>query len=211
MQKMRDRSNLKKGVISEDVAKAISGFLIILVFIAAIALIGNSGGGSSSSSSGSTKVEKISFVVNDYVFEVPKDTTWESFVNNSSYNTVGFTIKDACVYLGENKIISSKTYLPVSPSMLVNSYIDYIDESLANLITFSIEGVKYFATPGMTWGEWVESEYNTGDYTHVNSTIRPPSHHCVYLNGDLVSYSREIYANAEYKHGEWNSGSGGSV
>ena len=31
------------------------------------------------------------------------------------------------------------------------------------LISFSISGTEYQAEDGMTWGEWVESEYNTGN------------------------------------------------
>lgn len=31
-----------------------------------------------------------------------------------------------------------------------------------NLITFTIDGIEYQAEEGMTWGEWVNSSYNTG-------------------------------------------------
>ena len=41
-----------------------------------------------------------------------------------------------------------------------SSYFSTI-ESLNNLITFTIEGTEYQAEEDMTWGEWVESEYNT--------------------------------------------------
>lgn len=34
----------------------------------------------------------------------------------------------------------------------------------ASLITFTIEDVEYTAEEGMTWGEWVESEYNTDEF-----------------------------------------------
>ena len=32
------------------------------------------------------------------------------------------------------------------------------------LITFTIGGTEYQAEDGMTWGEWCDSEYNTGTY-----------------------------------------------
>ena len=32
------------------------------------------------------------------------------------------------------------------------------------MISFTIEGVSYQAEPGMTWGEWVVSDYNTGNF-----------------------------------------------
>ena len=31
-------------------------------------------------------------------------------------------------------------------------------------ISFTIDGTEYKALEGMTWGEWVESEYNTGGF-----------------------------------------------
>ena len=35
------------------------------------------------------------------------------------------------------------------------------EEEEVNLITFTIDGTEYQAEEGMTWGEWVNSEYNT--------------------------------------------------
>ena len=40
-----------------------------------------------------------------------------------------------------------------------------------NLITFAINGTEYYAEDGMTWEQWVESEYNTLPfYTHTGSS-----------------------------------------
>ena len=33
------------------------------------------------------------------------------------------------------------------------------------MITFTINDTEYQAEEGMTWGEWVESNYNTGRYS----------------------------------------------
>ena len=41
--------------------------------------------------------------------------------------------------------------------------------SAVSRITFTIDGTSYEAEEGMTWGEWVESEYNTG--TFIYSTL----------------------------------------
>lgn len=32
------------------------------------------------------------------------------------------------------------------------------------VISFTIEGTQYYADDGMTWGEWVDSKYNTDGY-----------------------------------------------
>lgn len=39
------------------------------------------------------------------------------------------------------------------------------------LITFTIDGTTYQAIDGMTWGEWVNSEYNTIGAYISNDTI----------------------------------------
>ena len=39
-----------------------------------------------------------------------------------------------------------------------------VDSANINLINFTVDGVSYSAEEGMTWAEWVESEYNP-DYT----------------------------------------------
>ena len=42
-----------------------------------------------------------------------------------------------------------------------------------NIITFSIVNIEYQAEEGMTWGAWVESQYNTdGFYLYDNEFIR---------------------------------------
>jgi hypothetical protein len=40
-----------------------------------------------------------------------------------------------------------------------------------NLITFTIDGVIYQAEDGMTWGEWVDSEYNVDGYLVYNNNL----------------------------------------
>lgn len=39
------------------------------------------------------------------------------------------------------------------------------------LITFTINGIEYQAEEGMTWGEWVASNYNSGGYTESDGKI----------------------------------------
>jgi hypothetical protein len=46
-----------------------------------------------------------------------------------------------------------------------------IIEGLVKLISFTINGTSYQAEEGMTWDEWVESEYNTSNFV-INSDNR---------------------------------------
>lgn len=39
------------------------------------------------------------------------------------------------------------------------------------LITFTIENVSYQAIEGMTWGDWVNSSYNTNNYINAGTCI----------------------------------------
>ena len=38
----------------------------------------------------------------------------------------------------------------------------------SNLITFTIDGVQYQAEEGMTWEEWINSEYNANNLIYIN-------------------------------------------
>lgn len=52
-------------------------------------------------------------------------------------------------------------------------------------ISFSIDGVEYNAEPGMTWGEWVDSDYNSaGFFPHPRKDALAK----VYINRNDKSY-----------------------
>lgn len=38
-------------------------------------------------------------------------------------------------------------------------------EGLVKLISFTVDGTSYQAVEGMTWNEWLESDYNTDNYS----------------------------------------------
>ena len=40
-----------------------------------------------------------------------------------------------------------------------------------NLIEFTIDNVTYYSEEGMTFVEWVNSEYNTGGYVGLSQSI----------------------------------------
>ena len=61
-----------------------------------------------------------------------------------------------------------------SQAELIEQIIAALNEKFgsgASIITFTIEGTNYQAEEGMTWGEWVESKYNTDGYYIFNITI----------------------------------------
>lgn len=66
----------------------------------------------------------------------------------------------------------------------------YVLEEEASLISFTIDGTSYQAEEGMTWGEWVESEYNTDGFIIFNS---------IYVGNDsyVIEVDTEDYAVVE--------------
>lgn len=73
------------------------------------------------------------------------------------------------------------------------------------LISFAIDGTTYQAEEGMTWAEWVESEYNTDGLYDVLSTngsiVRTDKPFYMYLNSSVVYNVDTIVADATYKIG----------
>lgn len=65
-------------------------------------------------------------------------------------------------------------------------------------ICFSINGTYYPAEEGMTWAEWVESDYNTGGYYEEGTNIYHSAKAYVTYNGLLVVASESIVPNGAY-------------
>lgn len=67
-------------------------------------------------------------------------------------------------------------------------------------ILFSVDGVVYKAKQGMTWGEWIESEYNIDGYVNTNGMIYQNNH--IYAVVSQKGYANlaafEILQNGEY-------------
>jgi hypothetical protein len=80
-----------------------------------------------------------------------------------------------CLYSWVKNVASSGTFvknsamtsLPTGTNGIPSGWTVVND---GDLITFTINGTEYRAEKGMTWGEWVNSEYNTSGY-FVNGTF----------------------------------------
>jgi hypothetical protein len=58
-------------------------------------------------------------------------------------------------------------------------FVDGVETAtVANLISFTIAGTQYKSEAGMTWGEWVESEYNTGGFI-IGSSINSGEYYTI--------------------------------
>ena len=69
------------------------------------------------------------------------------------------------------------------------------------LITFTLNGTEYTAVEGMTWKAWVNSAYNTGEWTIMGENIVDGINavmNYVMLNGEKINISDKIISNQQY-------------
>ena len=71
-------------------------------------------------------------------------------------------------------------------------------ESGGNLITFTINSTEYQAEEGMTWKEWVDSEYSTNEY-YANTYVYKNGWG-LDLSGQSVLEKDIIIAEKNYTH-----------
>lgn len=124
------------------------------------------------------------FTINGTQYTFQKGTTWEQWVN-SDYNTLNLEVDNGYIY-GDNVILSYN-----GESVKVSDYIieqaSYTLDPLGPPATTTIDFYVYFyggtdngttkkyqASYGMTWVEWVASEYNVDQFStySVSDTIR---------------------------------------
>ena len=88
----------------------------------------------------------------------------------------------------------------------------YLIKSNATLISFTIEGTSYQAEEGMTWAEWVESDYNTaGFYVNQDGTafVRTNTGSYVNYQASSCTSSQSIVSNGAYTVSNTITGGGG--
>lgn len=122
---------------------------------------------------------------------------------NEAYKTINITSKLSEVTNGSTLL----TWLKANATK----------QGAASLISFTIAGTSYQAEEGMTWGEWVASDYNTDRYAeHPNlgmgtedSKVPAKNQYCITYNSTVVQFRDLIIANASYGL-QYNTGAGGS-
>jgi hypothetical protein len=61
---------------------------------------------------------------------------------------------------------------------------------IPNIITFTVDGVEYQAIEGMTWEEWVNSDYNIDGYIIIEEQAVSGIHKHISLNNRKVAFRR---------------------
>ena len=101
--------------------------------------------------------------------------SWADWVS-STYNTIGIRIFGS----GEEKYIVDSDYCKIQlngANVLANSTIKS-GENYISVVHFTLENTFYNAVKGMTWREWIASEYNTPELKLIDDTYVADSQDC---------------------------------
>jgi hypothetical protein len=71
-------------------------------------------------------------------------------------------------------------------------------EKYVPILRFTVNGVEYQAQEGMTWKEFINSEYNTGQFRIQGAYLTKDGLLVYYSNGVIVQNSSIIEPNGEY-------------
>lgn len=112
-------------------------------------------------------------------------------------------------YINKNKIFFAGISKGISERYTEGVIVEDIEsEGATSLITFTIDGTSYQAEQGMTWAQWVASDYNTGGCVVKSNLVRPAANSYNYLvrffdvpNGyawEEVEPTEKIYDGKDY-------------
>ena len=98
---------------------------------------------------------------------------------------------------------TTKLYLSLVDDPRVGNFTDTLTFTSVitdSIIEFTIDGVKYQATDGMTWQDWVGSAYNLNDSFQVyGSTIKYGTSKYLSADGKMrINYTDVIITNKDY-------------
>ena len=91
-------------------------------------------------------------VTSDYFWSSTEYSKGNAYYMSTYSGSVDFDDKDSLCY--------------VRPFAILNN-----NDGGVTMISFTVGGVQYQAEEGMTWGEWVNSEYNTSQILVINGTV----------------------------------------
>lgn len=138
---------------------------------------------------------------------------YKANITNSGANAINLTFPSGTVIKTNDTnitIASNVLTLPAGTTIEVNIQngkmiaFNWDFGNAVQLISFTIDGITYQAEEGMTWAEWVDSEYNTDEFVVDGNDeyICPPNGVAAYYVGDsssnLVKTSDLITANEQY-------------
>lgn len=141
------------------------------------------------------------FEICDGSYRYDDNMTWEEWTR-SEYNVSGFYLSndttDTKVYAPNGTYVTDRNYVAVNKNDVINVS-QWFDVMALNEMTFTLYGSKYKARQGMTWGEWVNSDY-TSSWVVVDNQIqsRRSSNEFIALDDAPVNANDPIDGTKQY-------------
>ena len=129
---------------------------------------------------------ETSGVANEYLFQFTSGSTATSLVLPDDIKWAN----------GELTIESNKIY-QVSILKGLGSVLEW---DAITLITFSVAGYSYEAVEGMTWEQWINSEYNSNNYYISSNIVRVDTMYRVTLQGSNAGISPTAVIQKDYAY-----------
>jgi hypothetical protein len=108
----------------------------------------------------------------------------------------------------EELVIEANRIYQISILKGLASVLSWENASAVTLITFYYNGTPYQAEEGMTWAEFADSGYNSGDFYVEYGYVFTGYYQNVYRNSIQAKSDEQIVANAFYDN-NYNGGSSG--
>ena len=140
-------------------------------------------------------------IASDYVMETPQGATLAYTITkdgNALDNDVVAT------FTTDKAEQSSTIHIAAGDPDYAGEYKDTVTFTVAvkdvpkPLISFTIDGTSYQAEEGMTWGDWVNSEYDNDEFRVDINAIKKGSSFVSNGGSNIVYTNNQITANAAY-------------
>ena len=161
--------------------------IIIIQFILIFTLVINTNKPKEIMNDNNTKIVKKNKNTISMMLETEAGSGNYEMTTRDSWPTEGYIFNSTlskCENGGELAWDDTNKKVLMSGNMSDKCYV-YFDKETPT-ISFTIGGTTYYADPDMTWEEWVNSSYNTGNYYQIEE---------VDLDGD--SYLEKIITNRQ--------------
>ena len=140
-------------------------------------------------------------IASNYVMETPQGATLAYTITKGGAALVDEVVATFTTDKAEQ---SSTIHIAAGDPDYAGEYKDTVTFTVAvkdvpkPLISFTIDGTSYQAEEGMTWGDWVNSEYNNDEFSVDINAIKKGFSFVSNGGSNIVYTNNQITANAAY-------------
>ena len=140
-------------------------------------------------------------IASDYVMETPQGATLAYTITKGGAALVDEVVATFTTDKAEQ---SSTIHIAAGDPDYAGEYKDTVTFTVAvkavpkPLISFTIDGTSYQAEEGMTWGDWVNSEYDNDEFSVDINAIKKGFSFVSNGGSNIVYTNNQITANAAY-------------